>query len=78
MKRCPTVLTVTDNRDAADFDLRIAIGSSTLFNLKTAVEPLLVLHLLESTNTCSCRGFHRFGAFRSSRSCRRNFLRAKW
>jgi hypothetical protein len=26
-------------------------------NLKTAVEPLLELHLLESTNTCSCWGF---------------------
>jgi hypothetical protein len=35
--------------------------------LKTAVESLLVLHLLESTNTCSCWGFHQFGALRSSR-----------
>jgi hypothetical protein len=31
MKRCPTVLTVTDNREAADFDLRISPGSSTLY-----------------------------------------------
>lgn len=31
MKRCPNVLTVTDNRDAADFDLRISPGSSTLY-----------------------------------------------
>jgi hypothetical protein len=30
-KRCPSVLTVTDNRDAADFDLRISTGSSTLY-----------------------------------------------
>jgi hypothetical protein len=37
------------------------------FNLKTAVEPLLVLHPLESTNTCSRWGFHQFGALRSSR-----------
>ena len=36
-------------------------------NLKTAVEPLLVLHPLESTNTCSRWGFHQFGALRSSR-----------
>jgi hypothetical protein len=31
MKRCPTVLTVTDNHEAADFDLRISPGSSTLY-----------------------------------------------
>ena len=31
LKRCPTVLTVTDNRDVADYDLRISPGSSTLF-----------------------------------------------
>jgi hypothetical protein len=30
-KLCPTVLTVTDNHDAADFDLRISPGSSTLY-----------------------------------------------
>ena len=31
MKRCPSVITVTDNREAADFDLRISPGSSTLY-----------------------------------------------
>lgn len=31
MKRCPNVLVITDNRDAADFDLRISPGSSTLY-----------------------------------------------
>ncbi len=31
MRRCPEVLTVTDNREAADFDLRISPGSSTLY-----------------------------------------------
>ena len=31
MKECPPVLMVTDNRDAADFDLRISPGSSTLY-----------------------------------------------
>jgi hypothetical protein len=43
-----------------------ACGGDVL-NLKTAVEPLRVLLLLESTNTCSCWGFHQFGALRSSR-----------
>src|ERR1700723_571567 len=41
-------------------------------SLKTAVEPLPVLHLLESTRTCSCLGFHQFGALRSSCSCTHN------
>jgi len=31
MKQCPGTLIVTDNRDEADFDLRISPGSSTLF-----------------------------------------------
>jgi len=31
MKKCPTAVTVTDNHDAADFDLRISPGSSTLY-----------------------------------------------
>jgi len=31
--------------------------------LKAAVELLLVLDLLESPNTCSCWGFHPFGAW---------------
>ncbi len=31
MKQCPIILTVTDNREAADFDLRISPGSSTLY-----------------------------------------------
>lgn len=31
LKHCPTILTVTDNRDVADYDLRISPGSSTLF-----------------------------------------------
>jgi len=31
MKKCPSVLNVTDNRDAADYDLRISPGSSTLY-----------------------------------------------
>lgn len=31
VKQCPTVLTVTDNRDSADYDLRISPGSSTLY-----------------------------------------------
>ena len=30
-KRCPTVLAVTDNHDAADYDLRNSPGSSTLY-----------------------------------------------
>src|ERR1700723_2022849 len=41
-------------------------------SLKTAVEPLPVLHLLESTRTCSCLGFHQFGALRSSCSSTHN------
>jgi hypothetical protein len=32
VKRCPQIITVTDNHDAADFDLRISGGNSTLFN----------------------------------------------
>jgi hypothetical protein len=36
------------------------------FILKTAVEPLPVLDLLESTNTYSCWGFHPFGVMRGS------------
>ncbi len=31
MKRCPSTLIVTDNREMADLDLRISPGSSTLF-----------------------------------------------
>jgi hypothetical protein len=31
MKQCPSVLIVTDNFDARDFDLRISPGSSTLY-----------------------------------------------
>jgi hypothetical protein len=31
VKQCAAVLTVTDNRDAADYDLRISPGSSTLY-----------------------------------------------
>jgi hypothetical protein len=31
MEKCPSTLTVTDNRDAADYDLRISPGSSTLY-----------------------------------------------
>jgi len=31
LKHCPTILTVTDNRAVADYDLRISPGSSTLF-----------------------------------------------
>jgi hypothetical protein len=31
MKKCPGAITVTDNREAADFDLRISPGSSTLY-----------------------------------------------
>lgn len=31
MKQCPSILTVTDNRDAAEYDLRISPGSSTLY-----------------------------------------------
>jgi hypothetical protein len=31
VKQCPSVLTVTDNHDAADFDLRISPGSSTVY-----------------------------------------------
>jgi hypothetical protein len=37
-------------------------------NLNTAVGPLLVPQLLESTSTCSCWGFHQSGALRSSRT----------
>jgi hypothetical protein len=40
--------------------------------LKTAVEPLPVLHLLESTRTYSCLGFHQSGALRSSCSSTHN------
>ena len=35
-------------------------------------DSLLVLDLLESTNTCSCWGSHQFGALGSSRSCSHN------
>jgi hypothetical protein len=49
--------------DDVFFSLRI---SSALFILKAAVEPLLVLGLLESTNTFCCWGFHQFGALQSS------------
>ena len=35
-------------------------------NLKTAVEPLPILDLFESTNTYSCWGFDPFGVLRSS------------
>ena len=31
VKQCPSVLTVTDNHDAADYDLRISAGNSTLY-----------------------------------------------
>ena len=31
MKSCPSLLTVTNSKDAADFDLRISPGSSTLY-----------------------------------------------
>jgi len=31
MKQCPSLVTVTDNRDVADYVLHIARGSSTLF-----------------------------------------------
>jgi hypothetical protein len=31
VKQCPAVLTVTDNHDAADYDLRISPGSSTMY-----------------------------------------------
>jgi hypothetical protein len=31
LKRCPSDITVTDNRDAADYFLRIAPGASTLY-----------------------------------------------
>lgn len=31
MEKCPSTITVTDNRDAADYDLRISPGSSTMF-----------------------------------------------
>lgn len=31
MKKCPSAVIVTDNHDAADFDLRISPGSSTLY-----------------------------------------------
>jgi hypothetical protein len=31
MKKCPTTLIVTDNRELADYDLRISPGSSTLY-----------------------------------------------
>ena len=31
LKRCPSILAVTDNREAADYDLRISPGSSTLY-----------------------------------------------
>jgi hypothetical protein len=31
MKKCPSVLAVTDNHDAADYDLRLSPGSSTLY-----------------------------------------------
>lgn len=31
VKQCPSVLTVTDNRDVAEYDLRISPGSSTLY-----------------------------------------------
>lgn len=32
LKRCPAAITVTDNRDAADYTLRITPGASTLYN----------------------------------------------
>jgi len=32
MKHCPSVVSVTDNKDAADYSLRIAAGSSTLYS----------------------------------------------
>jgi hypothetical protein len=32
LTKCPDVITVTDNRDAADYVLRIAPGSSTVYN----------------------------------------------
>ena len=31
IKHCPSVITVTDNREAADYILRIAAGKSTLY-----------------------------------------------
>ena len=43
------------------------VRPATLFMiLRTAVETLLVLHLHESINTCSCLEFHQFSALRSS------------
>jgi hypothetical protein len=32
MEKCPQAITMTDNREAADYVLRIAPGSSTLYN----------------------------------------------
>src|ERR1700721_4816139 len=55
--------------ETAIFPLAFA---ASLMNLKTAVEPLPVLHLLESTRTCSCLGFHQFDALRSSCSSTHN------
>lgn len=31
MKRCPSAITVTDNREAADYILRVSPGASTLY-----------------------------------------------
>lgn len=31
MEKCPSMITVTDNHEAADYDLRISPGSSTLY-----------------------------------------------
>jgi hypothetical protein len=56
-------------RKARDFDelFNLVSAALTSITVKRVVEPLLVLDLLESTNTCSCWGFHQFGAFGSSR-----------
>ena len=57
-----------DNGECAETEFPVDdLIEAGAFNLKTAVEPLLVLHPLESTNTCSRWGFHQFGALRSSR-----------